>query len=463
MKRILVFLLLLTMFAFPTAALADMAPPYNPPGSNLQPGTSTTQVRMMAETVLIDVKNDTTPNSLGSASVTADFTMRNLGSQDESMAARFPISANNGYGKYPEITDIVIKVNGRQISYRRASYPDIRYYNQDQNVPWAEFDVTFPVGQDVAVEVAYNLQGSGYPNLPYTSYYYILDTGAGWKDTIGSADITLRLPYAANSQNVVLDTQIGWAQTTSDGSTQGNEMHWHFENFEPGPNGVVDNLEFALVAPFAWQTVLKDRGNVSSNPNDGEAWGQLGKAYKAIFFLNKAYRMDAGGGEIYQASVDAYEKCLTLLPNDAEWHAGFADLLANRSYWDYSSTSGSADMYRAFHEIQTALQLAPNDAKVQDIAQQISGMFPGSMSQSGTGYDFIWLTQTPTPYPTAPTTATPEPGKTVPPSTQLVPTSASTSAPTLSSKSTSPFCGSAALAPLALAFWAMRRRRHNDK
>ena len=197
MKRILVFLLLLTMFAFPTAALADMAPPYNPPGSNLQPGTDTTQVRMMAETVLIDVNNDSTPNSLGSAAVTADFTMRNLGSSDESMAARFPISSNNGFGKYPEITDIVIKINGRQVSYRRANYPDVLYPTVDA-APWAEFDITFPAGQDVAVEVAYNLKGSGYPTLPYASYYYILETGAGWKDTIGSADITLRLPYPAN-------------------------------------------------------------------------------------------------------------------------------------------------------------------------------------------------------------------------------------------------------------------------
>ena len=38
MKRILVFLLLITMFAFPTAALADMAPPYNPPAAVIHGG-----------------------------------------------------------------------------------------------------------------------------------------------------------------------------------------------------------------------------------------------------------------------------------------------------------------------------------------------------------------------------------------------------------------------------------------
>jgi len=450
MKHLFIVLFICSMFAFPSVALADMAPPTNPPGTNLQPGAETTQVRMMAETVLIDVKNDTTPGSLGSAAVTADFTMRNLGSNDESMAARFPISSDNGYGKYPEITDIVIKVNGKQISYRRASYPDARYQT-GPNVPWAEFDVTFPVGQDVAVEVSYNLQGTGYPNEPYTSYYYVLETGAGWKDTIGSADISLRLPYPADPENIALEFQLG-SLTTPGGTIQGNEMNWHFENFKPGPN---NNMEFDLVAPYAWQVVLKERENVANTPNDGEAWGRLAKAYKAIFFLHKGYRTGVGGEGIYKSSVEAYEKCLALLPNDAEWHAGFAELLATRSYWN----GVTADTYRAFRELQTALQLAPNDTKVQDIEQEISSLFPNSISQNGTSYDFIWLTQTPTPYPTDVTTATLEPKQTLITSSQTTPTSAST--PNSSSKPPLPFCGSAALAPLAIAFWAARRRKQS--
>ncbi len=217
-------------------------------------------------------------------------------------------------------------------------------------------------------------------------------------------------------------------------------------------------MEFDLVAPYAWRTVLKDRENVASSPNDGEAWGQLAKAYKAIFFLEKGYRPDAGGEEIYELSVEAYEKCLTLLPNDAEWHAGFAELLANRSYWDFSSTGATADTYRAFHEIQTALQLSPNDSKVQNIAQEISSMFPNAMSQKGTSYNFIWLTQTPTPLPTVPATVTFISQQTLVPTTQ--PISAAT--PNSSPKPASPFCGTVALAPLAIAFWSTRRRRRGN-
>ena len=170
MKKIALIVLTFILLALPGTALADVAPPSNPPGSNLQPGTETTQVRMAAETVLIDVTDD---GGLGRARITADFTMRNLGTESESMAVRFPITANDGFGNYPEITDLIVKVGGQQIPYRRASYPDIRYLDQD--VPWAEFDITFPAGQDVAIQVAYNIKGSGY--MPFTAFYYILESG----------------------------------------------------------------------------------------------------------------------------------------------------------------------------------------------------------------------------------------------------------------------------------------------
>ncbi|MCL4823890.1 MAG: hypothetical protein KJZ57_06685, partial [Anaerolineales bacterium] len=170
MKRITAFLLLLILFVFPVSVLADVAPPTNPPGSNPQPGSEITQVRMVSENVLIEVSGDTEPKSLGEARVTASFIMRNLGASDESMAARFPISVNDGFFNYPEITDLKIKVNGNQVSYRRANYPDVIYQSED--LPWAEFDVTFPVNQDVTIEVTYTLQGSGY--FPYTAFYYTL-------------------------------------------------------------------------------------------------------------------------------------------------------------------------------------------------------------------------------------------------------------------------------------------------
>jgi len=60
-----------------TPARADIAPDEPPYGTNPEPGTETTNVRMMAETVLMDVTGSY------AADVTASFTMRNLGETEE--------------------------------------------------------------------------------------------------------------------------------------------------------------------------------------------------------------------------------------------------------------------------------------------------------------------------------------------------------------------------------------------
>jgi len=294
-----------------------------------------------------------------------------------------------------------VKVDGKKIATSNASYPEPNYFADP--VPWVEFGVTFPPNVDVAISVAYDLQGSGY--YPYTAFYYLLETGGGWKDTIGKAEIILRLPYEANSLNVVQDTQTGWAETNPGALFNGREVSWLYEDFEPGPYAVVQNMEFALVAPSAWKKILQAQADIKASSTDGEAWGKLAKAYKDLFFLGKGYREDAGGSELFRLSVEAYEECLRLKPSDAQWHAGFADLLANRAYWDGWMSGPTEDAFRALTEIHTALQIAPNDAKVKEIAENIYYMFSEGMILTDAGYDFPWLTQTPTPRPPTETVA----------------------------------------------------------
>jgi hypothetical protein len=401
MRFLYTFLLAAVLLAFPDEARADVAPPINPPGSNVQPGGESTQVRMAAEKVVLEVMDDGQEQGLGKAHVTADFIMANLGSEAETMQVRFPISANNGRSDYPEITGVVVKVDGKTVTTSIASYPQPKYGSD--LVPWVEFGVTFPSNVDVAISVAYDLQGSGY--YPYTAFYYLLETGAGWKDTIGKAEIILRLPYEASSLNVVQDFEIGWAKTNRGAIFDGSEVRWLYEDFEPGPYTVVQNMEFVLVAPGAWKKVLQAQGEVKASPTDSEAWGRLAKVYKELFFLGKGYREDAGGSELFRLSVEAYEECLRLKPSDAQWHAGFADLLANRAYWDGWMSGPTQDAFRALTEIHTALQIAPDDAKVKEIAENIYWMFSEGMILTDAGYDFPWLTQTPTPRPPTETIA----------------------------------------------------------
>lgn len=384
MKRFAFVLSIIILFAVPSSVLADIAPPQNPPGSNLNPGSEVTQVRMLAETVLVDVQKDITPGSLGRAHVTADFTMQNLGNESERLAVRFPIAINNGYdNSYPEISNIAIQVNGNGVGFRRSDYEaNFEMFGGDI-IPWAEFDVTFPVGKNVAIRVAYDLKGTGYRTDPYTIFSYTLETGAGWKDTIGSADIILRLPYPASTQNVLL----GYADSPpADGATfQDNEVRWHLEDFEPGQGGQLRELEFDLVTPAVWQTVVIELNNVTKNPNDGEAWGRLAKAYKTAMIASKLFspgtllRSDPGGEELYQLSLDAYEKCLALLPDDALWHAGFAELLAIHAY----SNKKSDEADRANEEINTALQLAPYHPLVLKSAYNVNSILTDGSMQTG--------------------------------------------------------------------------------
>lgn len=452
MKRLWVIFLILMLLTLHSSVLADAAPPYNPPGVNPEPGEETTQVRMMVETVLIEVKN---VGDLGRAHVVADFTMHNMGSATEYLAVRFPISASDGYSNYPEIMNLAMKVDGRQVAFRRANYPDIQYERYE--VPWAEFDVSFPPGKDVTLQVTYDLEGTGY--YPETAFYYILSTGAGWKDTIGSADIILRLPFAADPQNVILGVQIGWAETTPGGIFVGNEVRWHFEDFEPGPEGPVQDMEFALVSPKLWTAVLKEKDNVTKDPRDAEAWGRLGRNLKQVFFESKGYRMDPAGEQLYELSIAAYEKCLSLKPEDAQWHAGIADLLAQRAYWDSWERGFVPDTNRALYEIQIALRLAPDDPVVLEIAQNISYLFPEGMTGGNGEYDLLWLTAT----PTAKVQVVQPPADTpIPVVDTQVPVASETPQPATTtpgeeSAKKSPICGTALLIPLIMRFWLKKR------
>ena len=456
--RWLVLILVVVMLGVPSAVRADVAPPAQPPGSNPGPETEGTQVRMVAETVTIDVRAGAAANSLSRAKVTADFTMRNLGSTTESMGVRFPISSNNGFGEFPEIQDLQIFVDNKSVSTRRISEVDPLWGSDP--VPWSEFDVNFPPNVDVNIRVTYTLEGMG--EYPYVAFSYIFHTGAGWQGTIGSADLIVRLPYEANAYNVIFSDEIGWSTTTSGGVINGREIRWRFEDFEPEQS---NDFHLSLIMPVAWQKVLDEQANLQKNPNDGEAWGRLGKVYKEIQFYRRGFRLDAGGTELYQLAIEAYEKAVTLKPDDALWHAGFADLLAVHAYYEnFNSTEAMPDKLRAMQEINRALELAPNDPKVKEIAETIYYLFIDSVEQKDNGYVFLWLTATP--IPASPTLTFAEPTSTPPATTPPLSTESAvpageavpTSTPTPAKISV---CGFVLFIPLVLVVLAGKRRKHS--
>jgi len=389
---------LTTFLAFPgqvTAAPAaggpaDIAPPAPPPGSNIAPGSETTQVRMVAETVVLEVQKTAPEGVQGLARVTATFTMRNLGDAEERMQVRFPISANDGWFRYPEIRNVVVWVNGVQAGTRRITGPDPVYDNEP--VPWIGFEVRFPPGGDVEIKVTFTAEAMGEYGL--AAFFYVLHTGAGWKDTIGTGDLIVRLPYQATLENVIFGESTGFSSTTPSLDLSGNEARWHFENLEPARE---NDLEVSLVKPEVWGRVVAERENVRLHPQDGEAWGRLGKAYKESILLRRGMRQDDMGKVLYRYAKEAYAEAVALKPQDALWHLGYADLLFNYCFYhgDPGIPGDMADIAAAVLEIKTAYELAPNNERIQELFASLQMKYPWAMTETETGYDYPVLTATP--------------------------------------------------------------------
>ena len=479
-SRLPIVILVAIIFFTTEPVRADIAPPDWPPGANLAPDSENTQVRMVSEKVVIDLKERIQSGSLGEAKVTAIFNMLNLGDDVETMFARFPLSFLYGFSsnssEYPEINHLSIAVAGEQVDWRRVELPVEG--NESLSIPWAEFGITFPPGEEVLIEVTYSSRPVG--EYPFVAYRYVLETGRGWKGSIGSAEIIVSLPYEANVHNVIFNETTGWSRTTPGALMDGNQVLWYLENFEPTRE---NNIEISLVVPVAWKQVLEERSRLAENPEDGEAWGRLGKLYKESSYLRRLFREDEGGQDLYTLSIGAYEKALDLLPEDALWHAGFADLLWKHAYWDvFQPGSPNLDeMQRAVEEIMIAYKLKPEDQQILDILDEMTVSMPGAVDKIEDTYLFLMLTATPTIVPTStievtasPELSAPNPTEspfTSPTSETIVSTPSTTGfteTPTNAmhaaqeeepSGSTSPFCGSSVLLIAAIGIISSYRSR----
>jgi tetratricopeptide (TPR) repeat protein len=391
-KTIVSFVFAITLINVNNAR-ADVAPPEPPSGTNPMPGEELTNVRMVAETVLIDIDGDS-PYDDGLATVTATFTMRNLGNVDEQMDVRFPLDQTINWGGlcsdipyFSPITDLKVKVNGQSISSQKT-YQTITIPTGDEPEPtvtipcWEHFPVSFPTGKDVIIQVIYTTEPYQDADASY-AYAYVLETGIGWKDTIGTADIILQVPYELNDSNF-------YSCWPEDCVLNGNKIQWHYEDFEP-----TSNIGISLLPPPLWQRVGLERKNTTENPNDGEAWGRLAKAYKESIMERRGFRSEPAAIERYQLSKEAYEKAVTLLPNDADWHYGFAELLCWNADWNNLIGESNEAMWReCVEQIRQTININPEHEKANELLEDVASL--GMIDIGSSQPDFLILTPDPT-------------------------------------------------------------------
>lgn len=231
----------------PRLALADAAPPLTPPGSSIDPG-STTPVQMWSERVLLDATG--LLEEEGQVHVVATFRMRNTASSQQTMRARFPLEhpegIGDGYGSFPVVENLTVQVDSIWASTLEVREPSY-WADADQSIRWAAFDVAFPVAEDVVITAEYDIR-------PIRDYYavrldYILETGAGWFGSIALAEIVLYLPYPANTDNYIWHT-ASWPRPV----LAGNSIAWRRWNLNPSRE---DNFYVLLVEPSTWERTLQ--------------------------------------------------------------------------------------------------------------------------------------------------------------------------------------------------------------
>jgi hypothetical protein len=417
------FILILFLSMMPACpAYADAAPPMNPPGGNVSP-EGQTEVSMLAETVVIDFRASTDD----SAQVTAEFLFRNLGSQDEQLRVRFPLSGdprlrsideNSVELYYPLVTDFIAYVDNQQVttSVVEDTYTGTEYFlGHPGTIYWSTFDAYFSVGQNVKIKVRYTLNPTDYGG-GYIGVFYFLATGAGWKGPIGSADIIMRLPYRITPENFPVYNE----SSANSLNIIENEVQWHWKDLEPDAN---DNLDFTMIKPRLWWEVLHARSKIISEPENGALWANLGHAYYQAGTINKGFFADP---QLNEWCIQAYEQALKLSPEDIAIHIDFTKVLLDE---DPFPDEYPERWERILWEISYILDKDPDNQQAQELVDWVRNIKSGVVFPTPGGPMPAYVTPTPTRTYVAPIlhpTNTIQPSKTPHPSLTPSPTSSLT-------------------------------------
>ena len=315
------------------AVKADAAPPPDPTVGGIGPyQPQKTNVQMMSERVFIEVlPSPLKPEDLKQIKVEASFRMRNQGQVAEGMQVIFPLTRLNTFSSEEALYHIdpvsfAVKVDGQDVPFNTITTPpEVTLSEPDwqhgfsPDVQWAAFEATFPVQQDVLLEVNYEmLNPYGEYGEGFTGIAYILETGAGWYGNILSADITLRLPYEI-TEEAIQSANPGYVIT-------GMEMHWEIRDFEPTR---ADNLEVRVIHADVWQDVLSLRSNVEHAPDDADSWVGLADRYRQLsLFLGRDGLLDYQINHHFaELCLEARQKVVDLRPEWGDAHYRLAEIL----------------------------------------------------------------------------------------------------------------------------------------
>lgn len=361
-------------------AHADMAPPQFAPGGSVGTGGFPTKVRMVAEEVLLTVDDAAEPwtesgylaSDAIAGHVEATFHMRNEGEAPEAFDVWFPLMrfdypADRAAYDFTLSAGFRAQVDGVEAPIQ-IIVPDGDSWRAIDAMPeqhvdeaWATWPATFEPGQDVVVHVTYEVRPTG--DMPYGTFGYILDTGAGWYGTIGEGTVTVRLPYPVNETNTVLNDDSWWdtSPLPPGPEVSGTDVVWRFSDLEPTE---ADNVRLTVLTPRVWRELEQARAAAASAPDDGSAQHGLANALTAALMTNRDVGIvRIGNSAALALEADAaFARARELAPDDLEV---LLDAIEHQRsscaclfHFDYPESLQ--------RDIDLAIAMAPDDPRVAD-------------------------------------------------------------------------------------------------
>jgi hypothetical protein len=385
----------------PAPARADVGiQPILPDGSSIQPDVET-PIQMASERVVFNVRQatewdaaDVTYNpmayslqnpmipiwQLSVAEVTADFTMSNPTREAVSMTVWFPLASTLESDEWeshagevaPRIENFQVSIAGQPLTYAINELPNPKGTDYPL-LPWANFPVTFPPGQDTLIQVSYLIWAQEDISGVGMFLSYIFQTGAGWAGPIGRAELEINLPYLASPETIGM-LPVGEVYN-------GCQVSWTWENFEPGPE---DDFSIWLIRQERWEELETARMRVINWPEDGEGYLDLADTYRRLI-LGK-YQILPGFGEIYQPmGVQAAQEAIRHLPGDGRPHYELAMFYLAALPEDPTAE----DLGPLLEELRLVAELAPSyEGDVRDWMEFLLS------SELWTSLNNGWATQT---------------------------------------------------------------------
>jgi hypothetical protein len=188
---------------------------------------------------------------------------------------------------------------------------DVVYGDAPRTINWYTFELTLKPDEkkELTAEFTQDLGDGLFPRFTYGTL-----VGNRWKNSIGSARITVNFPTeTTGEQFVALDPEIP--------DFDGKKLTWLWQSHRPAADPGV-----TFIRPSTWQTLLDKRAAAAQNPDDANAQLELGRVYQTLA-AQESPRRD----NFLAQAVAALETAARLAPDHADAAKTLAQLYEQRA------------------------------------------------------------------------------------------------------------------------------------